>query len=279
MSFTVTPLSPIGAEVVTTADHLLHDPAAPERLLAALDRYSVLLFRGLHLDDETQLAIGKRLGTIVVKQTPGWSKDFPGIYRVALDPDANGELYVKGSWDWHIDGSTANGIPPRATMLACHSATAPGEGGETELVSTYLPYERLTDEEKERFADLKVWHRVEPSRYSHEMNLTESDLERLAREPSQLHPLVWTHENGRRSLVIGITAQSIEGLPEDEGAAILQDLLDRATTPDLVLQHVWTKGDVVMWDNTGTMHRGRPYTSESGRDMHRFTLVGHEPIR
>ena len=279
VSLTIHPLSPFGAEIITTADELLHDPAAAEQVNAALAEHSVLLFRGLHLDDATQLALGDRLGTVVGKHSPGWSKWFPGIYRVALDPEANGELYMKRSWDWHIDGVTTNGNPPRATMLSCHTATQPGEGGETELVSTYIAYDRLTDAEKARCETLKVWHGVEPSRYTAPLNLTQADLERLAAEPRQLQPLVWTHENGRKSLVLGITALSVDGMPADESAALLQDLLDRATAAEIVLQHVWSVGDVVMWDNTGTMHRGRPFTSESGRDMHRFTLAGHESIR
>lgn len=278
MSLTIKKLSPIGAEIVDTdIDYILNSPDAPAEIMAALDENSVLLFRGLHLDDATQLALGHHLGDVVVKSTPGWSKEFPGIYRVALDPDANSELYVKGSWDWHIDGATANGIPPRATMLACH--TAAGEGGETELVSTYVAYDRLSDEEKQRLEGLKAWHKVVPERYSVPINMSPADYERLAQEPAHLHPIVWTHQNGRKSLVIGITAQYIEGMPEDQGAALLQDLLDRATTPDLVLSHSWQVGDVVMWDNTGTMHRGRPYTAESGRDMHRFTLAGFEAIQ
>jgi alpha-ketoglutarate-dependent taurine dioxygenase len=278
VSLTIQKLDPIGALITDPdLDYLLHHPDAGAELTKALDDNSVLLVRGLHLDDETQLAVARRMGEIVVKHTPGWSKETPGIYRIALDPEANDELYVKGSWDWHIDGATANGIPPKATMLTCRGV--PGAGGETQALSTYIAYDQLSTAEKDKLAGLKVWHKVRPDAYTEKINLTPAQSERLATEAANLHPLVWTHLNGRKSLVLGITADRIEGLPAAESDAILDDLNARAAAPENVLTHTWQLDDLLIWDNTGTMHRGRPYTETSGRDMHRCTIVGYEPIQ
>ena len=275
MSLTITKLDPIGALITDPdLDYLLNDPAAGEELTAALNENSVLLVRGLHLDDDTQLALARRMGEVVVKRTPGWSNEHPGIYRIALDPEANDELYVKGSWDWHIDGASSNGIPPKATMLTCRGV--PGAGGDTQALSTY---DMLSDEEKARFEGLKVWHKVRPEAYTEKINLTEAQRARLENEPANLHPLVWTHLDGRKSLVLGITADRIEGLDKEESDAILADLGERCSRPELVLTHSWQLDDLLIWDNTGTMHRGRPYTETSGRDMHRCTIVGYEPIQ
>jgi alpha-ketoglutarate-dependent taurine dioxygenase len=89
---------------------------------------------------------------------------------------------------------------------------------------------------------------------------------------------VWTHRTGRKSLVLGATAGSIEGMDEEDGAALLSALLRRATEPEHVLTHRWSVGDLVIWDNRGTLHRATHYTEHSGRRMHRVTLVGDEPI-
>jgi alpha-ketoglutarate-dependent taurine dioxygenase len=90
---------------------------------------------------------------------------------------------------------------------------------------------------------------------------------------------VWQHRSGRRSLVIGATADHVVGMDRDEGKALLADLLDRATTPDRVYRHAWSAGDLIVWDNTGVMHRVRPYEASSPREMHRTTMSGDEPIR
>ncbi|HPG27999.1 MAG TPA: TauD/TfdA family dioxygenase [Myxococcota bacterium] len=279
MAYRIEPLSPLGARVeVTDPDALLASPTAPGELLHALETHGgVLVFPRLGLDAPTQLAFARRMGDVVVKTSAGWSRAHPGVYRVALDPAANDEFFVKGSWDWHIDGATSLGIPPKASLLACR--TKPSAGGDTQFVDTYAAYDRLTAEEKRRFESLKVWHRIELDAYSTPMNLSPESLARLESEPAHLHPLIWTHRDGRKSLVIGVTATQVEGLPKAEGRALLRSLVDRATEPRYVLNHVWSVGDLVIWDNRGTMHRARPFEADSGRDMYRVMLEGDEPIQ
>jgi alpha-ketoglutarate-dependent taurine dioxygenase len=92
------------------------------------------------------------------------------------------------------------------------------------------------------------------------------------------HPLVWKHRSGRKSLVFGTTADHVVGMDEDEGRALLDDLLTRATTPDRVLRHEWTVGDVVVWDNCGVIHHVTDYDPTSPRELHRVTVAGTEPF-
>jgi alpha-ketoglutarate-dependent taurine dioxygenase len=98
-------------------------------------------------------------------------------------------------------------------------------------------------------------------------------------QPTHEHPLVWTHRSGRRSLLIGASADHVVGMNLDEGRALLDDLLARATTPDRVYRHEWTAGDTVIWDNRGVLHRAAPYDADSGREMLRTTILGDEPIQ
>jgi alpha-ketoglutarate-dependent taurine dioxygenase len=87
-------------------------------------------------------------------------------------------------------------------------------------------------------------------------------------------PLVWTHEDGRKSLLLGTHGDGIVGMPGPHGRSILTRLIQWAAQPDFVYRHNWTVGDMVIWDNEGLMHRVVPYTDE-GRVMHRTTIAGY----
>jgi alpha-ketoglutarate-dependent taurine dioxygenase len=91
--------------------------------------------------------------------------------------------------------------------------------------------------------------------------------------------LIWTHKSGRRSLVIGATTDHVVGMSRDEGRALLDGLLHRATRPERVYRHEWSVGDTVIWDNRGVLHRVEPYDLTSPREMLRTTLLGDEPIQ
>ena len=92
-------------------------------------------------------------------------------------------------------------------------------------------------------------------------------------------PLVWTHASGRKSLVLSSTAVRIEGMARAEGDALLARLAEHATRPTYVYRHRWRMGDVLLWDNTGTIHRVLPFDMASGRRLHRVTLLGEESLR
>ena len=93
-----------------------------------------------------------------------------------------------------------------------------------------------------------------------------------------MHPLVWTRRTGRKSLLLGATAASVVGWPEDRGRALLDRLLEWSTQPQFVLRQQWRKGDLVIWDNTGMLHRALPFEPTSVRLMHRTTLAGEESV-
>jgi alpha-ketoglutarate-dependent taurine dioxygenase len=67
-------------------------------------------------------------------------------------------------------------------------------------------------------------------------------------------------------------------MDHSEGTRLLDQLLTWATQPRFVYQHAWSVGDLVMWDNTGLLHRVEPYPADSGRLMHRVTIAGEEAI-
>ncbi len=263
----------VGAEVCgIDPDHLLADDELPQAVMEAVEEHGALLFRELNLDDASQAAFFSKLGEVV--KFPGYA--VPEIMVISLDPDNPNAEYFRGNVQWHIDG-TQDPMPAKATVLTAHRISP--EGGETEFVSTYAAYDELSDEEKERFAKLRVFHSFAAVQRGVYPDPTAEQLAEWERRGGKEHPLVWTHESGRRSLVLGATADHVVGMDVDEGRALLADLLERATRPERVFQHTWTVGDTVMWDNTGTLHRAMPYDPATRREMHRTTIVGNEAIQ
>jgi alpha-ketoglutarate-dependent taurine dioxygenase len=264
----------VGATVVgVDGDRLAHDEALPTWTLDALEAHGVLVFRDLHLDDATQVAFSKRLGRV---ERFGRG-EHPEIFRVTLDPAKNrAATYLRGTFDWHIDGCTDD-IPIMATILTAHAVAE--SGGETEFASSYAAFEELPEDDKVRCLALRVVHTIEASQRLFNDDPSPEELAMWRSRPAKEHPLVWTHQSSRRSLVLGATADHVVGMDPDEGRALLADLLARSTTADRVYRHRWEVGDMVIWDNRGVLHRACRYDASSPRDMHRTTLHGSEPIQ
>jgi alpha-ketoglutarate-dependent taurine dioxygenase len=269
----------VGAEVCgADPDRLASDATLAAQLFDALERHGVLVFRGLHLSPEVQVAFSRAIGPV-----DGSNGNHPvdGIYRVSLDPTTNGRsaAYLRGTFAWHVDGCTPDGddCPQMATVLTARAVSA--RGGETEFASTYAAYDDLSEDEKLRLGPLRVVHSLEASQRRVTSDPSPKQLAAWQSRPVHEHPLVWTHRSGRRSLLLGASADHVVGMAEDVGRALLDDLLTRATTPDRVYRHVWSVGDTVVWDNRGVLHRAEPYDADSGREMLRTTILGDEPIR
>lgn len=264
----------VGAEIVgVDRDRLLNDDALPAATLEALEANGALVFRGLNIDDETQVAFSRKLGKVEI-----FGKgELPEIFRVTLDPKKNpAAAYLRGTFDWHLDGATDD-IPIMATVLSAHAVAT--TGGETEFSSTYAAYDDLSEEDKERYLQLRVVHTFEAAQRLHNPDPSPQEVEMWRKRPAKTHPLVWRHRDGRRSLVLGATTSHVEGMDHDEGRALLDELVAWSTTPDRVYRHEWSVGDMVIWDNRGVLHRACPYDASSPRDMHRTTIAGNEPIQ
>lgn len=256
----------IGSQIHTRAESLL-TPAVAAQVRQLLVQRGVLIFRGLNLSDEQQVELAGLMGSV----RPEGEK---GIYKITLDKSANARRdFLKGSFLWHIDG-THDEVPVFASLLT--GITLSTTGGQTEFANSYAAYEALPDAMKQRIATLKVVHSVEVSMRRAGVEASETNLEFWRRFPDKTHNLVWTHQSGRKSLVIGCHASHIVGMDKTESQQLLQELLSWTTQPRFVYRHEWTPGDLLIWDNTGVLHRVEPYPLDSGRMMHRTTLQGEE---
>ena len=245
-----------------------------------LDARSVLVFPRIGLSDAEQLEFTDRLGTRVkfTGTVPGADAVTEGIYTISLDPELNDEPeYVQGTFFWHMDGLTSDIPPPKATLLSCRR-TAP-KGGQTEFCSTVAAYELLPDEDKAEIEELRAVHSLATSlRQLIDGPPTEEDRARYGRGLVKDQPLVWKRRSGRRSLILGNSADRIVDMPLPEGRALLARLLEWTAQPDFSYRHRWQEGDLVIWDNCGVLHRVIPYAPGSGRTMHRTSLAGEEAI-
>lgn len=269
MTFSTTDLTPlIGTEIHADVDTLLSGKHAAE-IRDILERRGVFTVRRAFLTDEQQLAFAKTIGEII----PSGDK---GIVKVSMDErKSQFANYMKGAIYWHIDGATDE-RPTRASVMGARKLS--DVGGETEFANTYAAWDALPEEEKREYEKLRVIHSLEVVQ---RMVIPEPDyatVQQWQNHVERSHPLVWHHQSGRKSLVLGATASHIEGMDLREGRLLLARLRDWATQRQFVYQHRWTLGDLLVWDNTGTMHRVLPYPIESERMMHRITLTAEEPL-
>jgi alpha-ketoglutarate-dependent taurine dioxygenase len=237
------------------------------RCLEALKWRGVLLIRGLRLDDDAQLAFSRQLGQVVALR----GKE---IFTVSLDPAKTDQAeYLKGTFNWHIDGTTVE-VPVKATTLTARHVAAVGGG--TEFASTYAAYENLPEAERKRYDDLRVMHSFEASQRLVKPDPTEKEVAAWRTVPTHEISLVWRRRDGRRSLVIGATADHVVGMEPAESRALLDELLAWCTQERFRYTHDWQVGDLVVWDNTGMLHRALPYDASSERTLHRTTIMGDE---
>ncbi|MCA8930004.1 MAG: TauD/TfdA family dioxygenase [Alphaproteobacteria bacterium] len=275
------PLGPgFGVEVQGVS---LLDAASSEEAFAAVEaafeQHSVLLFRGQAVTDAIQIAFSRGFGPLELgKVGSRGAGGFLGqISNIAddgslLPPDHRSWLVAAANQLWHTDSSFL-ARPAKASVLSAR--TVPDRGGETEFCSTRLAWERLTPARQAELRDLVVEHA-----YFHSRDRIAPDLmtaEQRAAMPAVDWRLTWPNpKNGRRSLYIASHAGAIRGMAPDDATALLDALRAEATAEGRTYRHRWQPGDVVMWDNRATMHRGRPWPADSARKMVRTTIKATE---
>jgi alpha-ketoglutarate-dependent taurine dioxygenase len=279
VSFEIEPITDrIGANVHVAAEDVLK-PGIPEKILDALNRYNVLVFPEVHMTDDQFVGLSDHFGEkhALNLTQDGSDTSAKGIYRIEkTDKDKNQLDYIRGNDLWHMDGTVYN-VPGKSTMLKCERPAS--EGGDTEFASLFAAYEALPEARKAQIEKLRVIHCFRPIGLKLYDAPTEDDFRRWdAAFDETEQPLVWHQKDGRTSMLIGGTAYYIKGMPHDEGVALIEELGAWSTQPQFTYRHTWTKGDMVMFNNPGLLHRSLPYDPESGRIMHRTTIKGMEAI-
>jgi alpha-ketoglutarate-dependent 2,4-dichlorophenoxyacetate dioxygenase len=268
----------VGVDVTQVSEAVFRD------IVDAFDEHSVLLFRGQWIDDTSQIAFSQRFGPLetTIRTIASQARTLPEISNLAnvdaedrLIPSGDKRnLFNAGNQMWHSDSSFKR-VPALASLLSAHEV--PPEGGETEFASMRVGYEGLPESTR-RFLEGKVAiHSFVYSRGLISDGLLPPD--HAAQVPPVPQLLVRANpRHGRKAYFVGSHACEIVGMPTDEARALLRDLLERATRPEVVYTHHWRPGDLVMWDNRCVLHRGRPWDESAYRRvMHRTTVAGDGP--
>ncbi|MEQ8227456.1 MAG: TauD/TfdA family dioxygenase [Rhodospirillales bacterium] len=185
----------------------------------------------------------------------------------------DGEIVPIGAKDWHTD-HTNHARPPK--MTAIYAVQLPSKGGDTGFANMQAAFAALPDSERSKLEPLVTVNVIEQDTEY----VSDSTRDALTREP-QRHPFIRTHpETGKKAIYVhpGKLAH-IDGMPPEESHSFVNDLLARTITPDVTYRHKWRPGDLVIWDNRGTLHLAyRDYDVTEGRIMHRVILEGEVPV-
>jgi taurine dioxygenase len=278
--FAVRPLMPrLGAEIsgVDLAGGV--DEALFQSLYRAFLRYQVLVFPPQDLPPARQVEFARRFGEVQIHVMNQYHADgFPELYRLSnLDENGRptGRHPDKGTLAWHTDGSWQR-VTGQATII--YGEVMPESGGETHFCDMYGAYERLSVSWKARIAGLRAVHNLDFSRNRRHGEEPMTEEQRRARPPVD-HPIVRTHpETGRKCVYLGDHAESIVGMPYDEGRALIEELNALIVHSDLSYEHRWTTREMIVWDNRCVLHRATPFDEATqGRVIRRCTVVGETP--
>jgi alpha-ketoglutarate-dependent 2,4-dichlorophenoxyacetate dioxygenase len=284
MSVTTRALHPLFGVEALGIDVTRLDEAAFEEVVALFEEHSVLLFRGQTLSDEAQIGFSRRFGPLETTIRSIASQAATPIHVANLsNVDAEGRLiptgdkrnlYNAGNQMWHTDSSFKK-VPAHASLLSAREV--PPEGGETQFASMRVAYARLPEDTRAFLEDKVAVHSFVYSRGLVDDALMPPD--HAAQVPPVRQAMVRANPvHGRKAFYVGSHACEIEGLPTAGARALLRELREAATRPDLVYTHRWRVGDLVMWDNRCMLHRGRPWDeSRYRRVMHRTTVAGVGP--
>ncbi|HYL17137.1 MAG TPA: TauD/TfdA family dioxygenase [Burkholderiales bacterium] len=253
---------------------------------AAFNRYSVLVFPDQHLSTDQHLDFARLFGpletTIHAARKDAKLRLRPEIADVSnLDAsesiwgrDSRKRMFEMGNRMWHTDSSFRR-LPAKASLL--YARSIPPVGGQTEFADMRAAYDALSEEMKQRLRGLVAEHAIMYSRKK--LGFTDFSDEENQMLPPVPQVLVRRHAgSGRMGLYLASHAGRIFGMPEEDGKALLQQLIEHATQRQFVYTHRWRLHDLVMWDNRCTMHRGRSYDDlRWPRDMQRATVSDVAP--
>jgi alpha-ketoglutarate-dependent 2,4-dichlorophenoxyacetate dioxygenase len=281
MSLRLKPLHPVFAAEASGID--LTRPISIDEakaVNAAMNEHAVLVFRGQPLTAEQQVTFATSFGPLDI----GLKRVFKRPERLdderlidISNVDATGAVARRDSPKnlsnfanqlWHSDSSFMN---PRAAYSMLHAVITPSWGGNTEFADLRAAWDRLDERTRRDVEGLSAEH------YALHTRLLLGDEAYTDDQKKAIEPAVWplvdTHPgSGRKLLFVGVHARRILGWPIAEGRMFLADLLEHATQRERVYVHEWQSGDLVIWDNRSTLHRGRRYDIAERRELRRTTI-------
>jgi taurine dioxygenase len=304
MPFTVNPLSTLlGAELIGLDAGQPLPAGERQALRDALHRYQIVAIRDQSLTPRQFVEFCRNFGELEPFFINAYSlPDSPEIYVLSNVRKEGQPIGRDGAGThWHSD-HTFHREPASVTLL--YAVEVPEEGGDTLFVDMYGAYQELPESLKHRLEGLKAIHRYQKKehlytadpavstegrarieelrclRQREEAERAPSPTARRANTlPDQLHPVVRTHpETGRKAIYLNDEMTiGIDGMPSEEGRALLKELSARATRPDRIFRYRWRRGDIIAWDNPSVLHAATYTDPRQARTLYRLTIKGSEP--
>ena len=261
-------------------------PAEVAEIDAGMNQHALLVFPGQAIDDAQQKAFARNFGVLELATGNIQTSDERRLDMEMADIsnlDQNNQVFQRddrrrmfnlGNNLWHSDSSFK---PTPAKYSALSARAIPKLGGDTEFADMRAAYDALDAADKALVEDMVTHHSLIYSRGLLGFGeFTEDEKQKFA--PVRQRLVRRNAMTGRRTIYLSSHIGEIEGMPRPEAMALIRDLMEHATQPAFVYRHIWTLGDIVMWDNRQTMHRARRYNDIGEvRDMRRTTVEDVAP--
>ncbi|HEY3848007.1 MAG TPA: TauD/TfdA family dioxygenase [Acetobacteraceae bacterium] len=261
------------------------DAATVRSIWDAIDRYAVLVFHDQRLTDAQLRDFATAFGPLEIgRGALQGGKRRLAIPQIGDISNLDEDNQVRGREDrrrldslgnrlWHTDASY---MPVPVVLGMLHAVAVPPPsalgGGETEFADMRAAYDALPKATRAEIDGLVAEHDIFWSRG--QIGFTAFQPGEREKYPPSPQRLVRLHPGSRRkTLYLSAHASHIIGWPVADGRLLLLDLNTHATQRQFVYSHKWRVGDLVIWDNRCTMHRGRPHDEQQPRDLRRATTL------
>ena len=238
---------------------------------AAFEHHSALLFRGQELAGADFERVAALFGPIENRETmsAGHEVEFkiPVLSNKTKDgllpEDSLRLMNLQANMLWHTD-STFLPVPALVNLLTAR--VVPSSGGETQIASTRAAWKDMPADMKNALEDAIIWHRLSHSRTKLSAEL--GALPMMTRWPDRPWRGVWPNPvTGEKAPYLASHAFAVEGMGPEDGQALIDEAIDFCTQDKYVYSHDWRVGDVLIWDERATLHRGQPWPYDEHRKL------------
>lgn len=269
--------APVGPEI---------SDGAVEQIRRAVDEHIVLVFRGhQYPSDEDLIAFGRRFGYIPrtgLNAGKGAAEMYNEMLLISNIIDDNGAKIGVGDanfMDWHTDYS----FRPKVSQFGFLSAVElPRKGGETAFTNMYAAYESMTPELRGRLANLSVRHSLRGGYEDHIEDVLQGEV--LNGDParsnpadgtSTVHPLLARNpRTGRSAIYVNpLNSKKIIEYENEESTLLLKEMFKLPGREDISYTHHWQEGDIVLWDQLGTVHARLPFDNTERRKLRKVVTI------
>lgn len=269
------PLSPaLGVEIVDVDLSEELDDGRFAKILNAWHENLVILLRDQDLTEEAEVRFAERFGPLAMVHTPQFATTHPAVMLISNIREDGRQIGALPDGEMHFHSDQCYQERP-ATASMLYAIEIPTKGGNTLFANAYKAYETLPDDVKRRIVGRRALNA-----YDYDSSATTRSGKVAQDAPSCLQPVVRTHPvTGRKALYVNrLMTVQIEGLAPDESDELLEFLFAHQERPEFVYEHVWTPGDLLMWDNRCTLHARTDFSADERRLLRRVTILGEKPV-